>query len=52
VLATSLTISAVADLAVPKVFDRDRGRQRHTNGVGHLEFTALGQACSDDVLGE
>jgi hypothetical protein len=46
----------LADLGVgnptgTKGFDVDAQRLGHTNGVGQLDFTALGQACHHDVLG-
>ena len=52
VLTHQLDDLAIADLAGAEGVDRYRRRQCHADGVGHLNFTTLGQAGSDDILGD
>ncbi len=51
VVADQLDDLVVRQLAGAEGVQRDRRRLSHTDGVGHLNFAALGQTGSDDVLG-
>src|SRR5690348_8176454 len=52
VLANEFLDLVIADLAGAEGGDRDRGRMRHADRVGHLHLAALGDAGGGDVLGD